>query len=69
MKWFVVRQEGGGFEYVTLAQLRGLWKDVPILGAERGSRRVIFDRILLRAGRPAFSRTERGRLLIELFAG
>lgn len=47
LKWFVVREEGGELEYVSLRNLRReVAAGVPIFGAEDDERRVVYDRIL-----------------------
>jgi len=50
MKWFVVRYEGGEFEYISLRRLRYLRQHVVAFGAQKGHRRVTF--YPARRGRP-----------------
>ena len=51
MRLFVVREEGGLFEYLNAWRwLAAIHDDVPIFGLQLGNRRWVYDRILAAYG-------------------
>ena len=56
IRYFVVRSEGGDFEFVDKPEWYRLRREVPIFGAQVGSTKVIYDRIRKRRGYSPFRR-------------
>jgi hypothetical protein len=69
IEWFVCRGEGYVIEPVALSTLkRDGWR-YPIFGAQKGEKRVFYDRILAKHGLGPFRIVWRDRLEMELREG
>ncbi len=49
-RWFVIRTEGGAYEFMPYLEWRVTLKSVPIFGVRAGDKLLIYDRILARMG-------------------